>query len=95
MSVIVRVAVGFGRNHNAVLYYNIKDVHKPMAADGLERTAGGMTNTVNDDAGRIRSVEDHRGYGLATARRRSPLFVARPLLGWSAACSSNRVMFET
>jgi hypothetical protein len=55
MAVAVGVAVGGGWNHGKMLYYNITGVYEP----NLERTTGSVANAVNDDPGRVRSVEYH------------------------------------
>ncbi len=55
VAVLMAVAVGVRRNHGKMLYYNITGVYEP----NLERTAGSVANAVNDDPGRVRSVEYH------------------------------------
>jgi hypothetical protein len=56
---IMAVAVGVRRNHGKMLYYNITDVYEPNGPNDLERTTGSVANAVNDDPGRVRSVEYH------------------------------------
>lgn len=61
MTVRMGIGMGVGRNHPEMLYYNITDVYPTEAATASTRATGGVADTVNDDPGRIRSVEDDIG----------------------------------
>jgi len=55
MTVGMGLGMRFGWSHREVLYYNITDVY--VAASTW--AAGGVADAMNDDPGRIRSIEIH------------------------------------
>jgi hypothetical protein len=59
VAVLMAAVVGVRMNHGKMLYYNITGVYEPDRFHDLERTAGSVANGVNDDPGRVLSVEYH------------------------------------
>jgi len=77
----VGVVVGMGVSHLSMLYYNITDVYQGRQRGALKGTPGGVANAVNDNPGRIRSIEDHVRIWICHKAAEVALFVARPLVG--------------